>query len=224
MSRTYTLNAEQAIAGSTSGYQRITQSGAYTGVFTKAKAITADTGASGVEFTFKADNGAEANYLNLYTHNSAGEETYGYAQLNALMACIKQREVVPQPIQVMEYDHSAGKEVSVQISAYPQLMNAPVGVVLQRSQYCKRSGDVGESMNLYAFFDANTKQTGGEVILQQEASALDGIVSSLKDKLVANISTGQKVRPHDMPATGAATTARNTHGQSAKDFDDDIPF
>lgn len=224
MSRTYTLNAEQAIAGSTSGYQRITQSGAYTGVFTKAKAITAGTGAEGIEFTFKSDSGAEASYLTLYTHNKSGEEIYGYAQLNALMSCLKQRQISAQSMQVMEYDHDSGKEVSVQISGYPQLMNIPVGVVLQREEYCKKSGDIGESMNLYAFFDAETRQTGAEVIQQQEATSLEGIISGLKDKPVSSNANRQNVRPEGMPATGAQTIASSARSQSTQDFDDDIPF
>lgn len=222
MSRTYTLNAEQAIAGSTSGYQRITDSGAYTGVFTKAKAIKAGTGSEGIEFTFKAESGAEANYLSLYTHNSAGEEIHGYAQLNTLMACIKQREISPQSMQVLEYNHSVGKEEPVQISAYPQLMNVPVGVVLQREEYRKKNGDIGESMNLYAFFDANTQQTGGEVIQQQVATALEGITANLKDKTLAASKQLSNARPESMPATGAeALLAHSSNRQGLNHFDDD---
>jgi len=223
MSRSYSINADQAIAGSTSGYQRITQSGAYVGVFTKAKYTKAGTGAEGIEFTFKADDGAEANYLTLYTHNAAGGETYGYAQLNALMACLKQRQIAPQAMQVKEYDHGTNQEVTVSIEAYPQLMNVPVGVVLQREEYQKRDGSVGESMNLQAFFDPATRQTGGEIIKQQPASAIDGAISNLRDKTLAGSKAANNASGTAPTNTAPASTQAPT-SEASKDFDDSIPF
>lgn len=224
--RHYSLSADTAVAGSTAGFQRITQSGAYTGVFTKAKHIKASTGAEGVEFTFKARDGAEAGYLTLYTHNGQGGETYGYSQLNALMACLKVREINPQSMQVLEYDHDAGKEQAVQIDAYPQLMHAPVGVVLQREEYRKRDGDVGERMNLHAFFEADTRQTGGEVIQQKPAGAIDGVIANLKDKTLPGNQPGsvRAPRPAGMPATVAEGSVSGQRDQALQDFDDDIPF
>ncbi len=225
MSRSYTLNPDQAIAGSASGFQRITQSGAYTGVFTKVKRITAGTGAEGIEFTFKASNGQEANYLNIFTHNRSGEEIYGHAQLNALMACLKQRQIEPQVIQINEYNHAAGQDEMVQITAYPQLMNSPVGVVLQREEYLKKDGSVGEAMNLHAFFDPTTRQTGAEVIQQKPATAIDGVISSLKDKTLPSRPGTGRANVH--PASTAAEQEVMSQGQPSqalKDFDDDIPF
>ena len=216
--RNYSLNADLAVAGSTGGFQRITQSGPYIGIFSKAKYIMAATGAEGLEFTFKADDGAEANFLRLYTHNSTGEETYGYSQLNALMAVLKHREITPQAMQVMEYDHSTGKEVSVQIDAYPQLMNQPIGVVLQRREYRKNDGSVGEAMDLIAFFHPETRQTGGELLQQKPASTIDGVISSVKDKTLpatGNPPVTRTARPAGMPATAV---------EAMQSFDDDIPF
>ena len=218
MSRHYTLNAEHAIAGSTTGYARITQSGAYTGVFTKAKYVKAGTGAEGIEFTFKADDGREANYLSLYTHNSSGGETYGYSQLNALMACLKLREIKAQSMRVQEYDFGVKREQAVMADAYPELMNTPIGVVLQREEYNKRDGSVGESMNLVAFFNPETRQTGGEVIRQQPAGGIEVVIEGLKDKTLskgAATTTG---------STAAPTTQSPSSTSANQAFDDEIPF
>jgi len=221
MARSYSLSSEQAIAGSNAGFQRITTSGAYTGVFTKAKAIKASTGAEGVEFTFKADTGAEASYLSLYTHNKSGGETYGYSQLNALMACLKQRQIKPQTIQLKEWDNQNRQEKTVSVEAYPQLMNQSVGVVLQRQEYKKDDGSVGESMSLHGFFEPSTRQTGAEVIQQLPATVLDDVLANLRDKTISQQPSNQSVnaRPDGMPATASETLS-----QAAKDFDDDIPF
>ncbi|MFK7890447.1 MAG: hypothetical protein AB8B63_06495 [Granulosicoccus sp.] len=218
----YQLNAQGAIEGSNIGYQRITSSGAYTGVFTKAKAITAGTGATGIEFTFKADDGAEANYLTLYTHSKTGEETLGRKQLDSLMACVKVREIKPELANIMEWDNDQGQEIQVSVELYPSLMDNPVGVVLQREEYRKNNGDTGERMNLYSFFNAGTQQNGAEVIQRSEAKSLASTLAALKDKgMKGDAKAPTATKPQQRQTPGGNTPDMSA---ASKDFDDQIPF
>lgn len=221
----YSLNSQGAIEGSNIGYQRITASGAYTGVFTKAKAVTASTGAKGIELAFKTDDGAEANYLTLYTHSKTGEETLGRKQLDSLMACLKVRQIDPEQATIMEWDNSLQQEQQVGVLLYTGLMNSRVGVVLQREEYRKNNGDTGERMNLYSFYNADTKQNGAEVMQQTEAKALDNVLATLKDKSLKG-GTNTKAPTAAAKAQQQQGATANAAGLSgaAQDFADDIPF
>lgn len=220
----YQLNAQGAVEGSNIGYQRINTSGAYAGTFTKAKAITASTGAKGIELSFKADDGAEANYLTLYTHSKTGEETLGRKQLDSLMACLKVRKIDPEQATIMEWDNSMQQEQKVSVLLYTGLMNDRVGVVLQREVFKKNNGDIGERMNLYSFYNADTRQNGAEVMQQAEAKALGNVLASLKDK---TIKGGANAKAPTMPekAKQQGTTSNTAElSGAAQDFADDIPF
>lgn len=206
--RAYNLNPDQAREGD-SFSSRITETGPVTGIFKVARAVRAQSGAEGIEFTFEADNGATANYLSLYTHNGAGEEIYGLKKLQALMTCVKARSLNPADQQVLLYDKDQKKEVSQQATVYPDLMNKKVGVLFQKvlSIY---NGKDQEKVEMFAFFDAQTRMTASEILDKAtEAKQLD--------QLIHNV--------HDKDTRSAPSAAAQNHAAAMNyDEDDDLPF
>lgn len=217
--RSYALNAETAKAAEQfSSYLDTT--GKYFGVITRAEVITSSQGTEGVELAFRARDGRDANYIQLWTFNKSGESLQGLKVLNALMAVLKLRNINPVKGPVEKMDD--GKKVVVQAELLPDLMNKPVGLVLQREEYIKDNRQTGYRMLLIAPFCAETERTASEVLSQaREPKALTKIIEWLADKPVR----------HAKPRTGqahAASYAAQHPGAplapSANDFNDDIPF
>ena len=209
MTESYKLNPQMAREGD-SNSSRITESGAYTGVIKLAESITAGTGAKGVELTFESSDKQTANYLTMYTKNKSGESIYGEKQLHALMACMSVREINPTSMQVMKYDFQAKKELSQTVSAYQELMNKPIGLVLQKEEYLKGDGSTGDRMSLFAFFNADSKKTAVEILDDKPAAKLESMLASLKDKKLSNSDQGG--------------SSQSENPSIEDDFDDDIPF
>jgi hypothetical protein len=201
----YSLNASNAKEADTLS-SRITQTGAYTGTFTVAKEVTSPKGTKGIEFSFVSVAGQEANYLTLWTHNAHGEEIFGKKQLDALLCCLKVRTIESMDKKVDVYDFASKTTQNILASVYPELMNKPVGVVLQLEEYRKNNGDTGSRMLIYRFFEAATRRTASEVLDNAEPKNLDLIMASVKDKLLQAQSA-----PAAAPAGGY-------------DFNDDIDF
>jgi len=201
----YNLDTDKARDGDSTGSNRINTSGAYTGIITVAKAVTANTGASGIEFSFKSDDGQEAHYMTLYTRNAQGESIFGEKRLNTIMTCLKVRSINPVQAQIKEYDFDAQQEIEVTRDVYPDLMNKPIGLVLQMEEYFNNSGNKKSRMNIYGAFDAQTRQTAIEILDQLPAERLDKMVENVRDKLVQKTTQSAP-----MPTSGSV--------------DDDIPF
>jgi len=215
MSRSYKLNKEAAIQGASASGASINESGAYLGVITEAKAIVSDKGTEGIEISFKADTGAEARFIRLYTHNASGKEIYGFKQVCALMACMKVKSLDPTGGLVDEGD---GKAVAkVQGTLYPAIMNIPVGLVLEKEEYTKDNGSIGISMGFYGAFDAADNRMADEIMKGEKATKLDSVVERLRAQAPKQqASQGQKA-----PSAGQSTASA---GAPDDFFDDDIPF
>lgn len=204
----YKLDSKKAREGDKGGNQRIDSTGKYTGVFTVAKKIIATTGTVGMEFTFKDDTGAEARFLSLYLTKTDGETLSDFNKLNAIMACMKVRETKEKVMPITEYDFNAGQVVTHDLECYPELMNKPIGLVLQKEEYIKANNDIGFKMNIYSVFNSSTNQTAMEVLDQSKAERLEKIMNVVKDKKVSKQDKYQQEQVAD----------------NQTDFDDDFPF
>lgn len=182
---TINLDSNMAREGSAgAGFQSIKTSGAYTGMITKAKFVTASTGTTGIEFAFECVSGASADFMTLWLQKTDGTQLSGVKVLHALLACLRLGTATPANGTVECWDKASSAYRPEQATIYPGLMNKPIGLLLQSEEYLGDSG-VKTSMNIFAAFDPESKQMAAEIMDAAPATALDKIVPTLKDKKLA---------------------------------------
>lgn len=208
----YNLNTDQAVQGSGGTSNRIDETGAYVGEITRAEAITAKSGAVGIEFDFKSTDGKEASFMSIYTHNKDGAEIYGFKKLMAILAVLRLKTIKPAKAKIKKYDFDAKEDLEVDADVYPELQK-PIGFVLQREGYFKNNGAEAFRMNIVSPFDPSSKQTADELINKKAAAQVEKMSEHLKD-LPATAQTGQQ-RSNVTTTSTAGTDAYET-------FDDDI--
>jgi len=204
--KSYELNTANARAVGVSS--RITERGAYVGKFTRAEAVTARSGSEGVEFSFESDDGQRADYISVWTHNGDGKELSGRKLIDAIMTCMKVRQISAEPTPVKRLDGTT--DTPLQFRA----LLGKVGVFLVSEQYEKNDGTIGSKMVLVLPFEADTKRTASEVLDKGTASSFDRILASLRDRPLQASKTSQR---------RAAAQHTNTGG-GFDDMDNDIPF
>lgn len=205
--RAYDLNPEQAKQASASA--RITETGKYIGRFTRAEEVKSKQGTEGIEFAFESNDGQSADFLSLWTVNRDGKEIYGMKMVNAIMACLRTRSIKPVDGSVEKFQN--GAKTKVQATIYPDLMNKPIGVLLQRETYEKNDGSFASKFNIYACFDATSGMTAGEILDRAtKAEQLDKIMKTFRDKPLQSARGTQKKDTQSAPAD--------------EEFNDDIPW
>jgi len=210
MARSYSLDTEQAKAAGVSN--RITESGKYVGRFTRAEAIVSRQHTEGVEFSFETADGQTADFLTCWTYNEAGDSLYGLKVLNAIMTCLRVRQLAPRPMQFQGRDGARTAE------GFPELMDKPIGLLLQREEYEKRDGEVGFKFNIALPFEASSGLTAGEILAKTTTPAgLDKALAALRDKPLKRGTSDTRYANAGHPAQPLASTALG-------DLDDDIPF
>ena len=209
MTREYTLDP-QAAKDANSGSKRIKESGKYVGKFTAAWYEQNDKGTESVHFLFESIEGQEAGPLALDTHNGAGDAWPSYKMLNAIMTCLKVRGIKTTQGNVTLYDFGSGGMVTKSKPTYPELVNKPIGLVLQREEYQKQDGSIGERMIIAGPFDPATLKMASEVLNSTEAKALDGVLRYIDANPVRALRGVKKPAAH--------------HAESSQFADDEIPF
>lgn len=205
--RTYDLNTEQAKQAESA---RISETGKYVGIFTSAYGTESRKGTEGIEFSFKSDDGRTADFLTLWTYNMDGKELFGLKVLNAIMTCVRVKKIAPQNGRIEKWDN--GQKTTVEAQIFPDLMNKRVGLLLQREEYQKSDGGIGNKFNIVGTFEADTEMTASEILTKAaRPEKLSGMVASLRDKL---LTTAQST-------SGSGT---GTHSNGFDDMDDDTPF
>ena len=105
----YTLNPEAAKQADNM-FSRIEEKGKYLGIITRAEPIVSKKGSKGVDMSFKADNGASADYLTIWTHNAEGKQLQGFNVLMAIMTCLRVKELKAENGEAEKYDHDEKKQ------------------------------------------------------------------------------------------------------------------
>lgn len=179
----YTLNTEAAKSADVMN-SRLDETGKYTGVFTRAEAVTSKNNATGIDLSFKADDGRTADYLSVWTHGKDGKEIYGFKQLMAIMTCLRLRQLSKTDGVVEKYNKEIGGMAKFDAEIFPDLMNKKIGLLLQRESYAKNDGSEGHKLNIAGVFDAETEFTASEILNKQtKPELLEKMVCALKDKL-----------------------------------------
>lgn len=209
---TYNLNPESAKQAEQFG-ARINTTGKYIGKFTLAEAVTSKGGTKGVEFSFRSDDGQSADYLTLWTTNTEGKELFGHKVLMAIMACLKIKTISVARREVEKYSREVGGKVKQTVEAFPDLMDKPIGLLLQVEPYEGYDGTMKSKMVIAVPFEASTGFTAGEILNRAtKAETMERILSTLKDRPIQK-RQGSVHSSGDAPALVVQD-----------DFDDDIPF
>lgn len=177
----YTLDPKAAAAADVI-FSKIEQKGKYLGVFTRAEPITSKKGTKGVDLSFKANSGETADYLTLWTHNAEGKQLMGFNALMAIMTCLRVRALTAEVGMIEKYDQDQAKRVKVEIPLFRELMNKPIGLLLQMEEYPKTAGGTGWKPTIAATFDKD-EFTASEILNKSiKPETLTKMVLALRDK------------------------------------------
>jgi len=143
----------------------ITESGAYEGIITRAEKLQSEKGTVGLGISFKSDDGATANYLDLYTHNAQGEKLPSKAIVDAILCCTRTKEASEGMIDVEKWDKEAKSNYKAKVTGYPQLINKRIGLLLQQElQTDIKTGADVERVSIYGVFESGTNFTASEIL------------------------------------------------------------
>lgn len=162
----YTLDTKQAKAADSIS-SSIRETGKYIGTITRAEAIVSTRGTKGLGLSFKADDGATADYLDLYTHKADGDALSSLKTVNAILACLKVREVKEGQITFEKYDKETKARAKVQGRGYPELMGKRIGFLLRKEIETDDQGKDRDRVGIFAVFQHDTELTATEVLDQK---------------------------------------------------------
>lgn len=192
----------------------IREAGKYVGVITRAQKLTSTKGTEGIGISFKTDDGATANYLDLYTVNAKGDKLPSMAIVQAILCCTKTKSAAKGSITFETYDKEAGAVIKKTANGYPDLIGKRIGFLLQQELSTNpENGKENDRVIIYGVFEADTGFTASEI--------LDKAVKPEKlDKMYANLMA----RPVNDRRTAKTQTNQQTQNNSFDDLEQDIPF
>lgn len=205
----YTLDTGAAKSAESIG-KYIRETGKYKGKFTRAEMIISkEKGSRGIEFDFVSD-GKECT-LQLWTHSGAGEPYSAINLVNAIMTCLSLRGIQPKEMQVEKYDYDAKAKKTVMANCFPDLMNKPIGLLLQK-EISTYNGQDKTKMLIFAAFAHESEKTASEILDKAlQPVALGKLVAMLADK--------------DSRGKGRSSGgSKSSNNQPIHDLDDDLPF
>ena len=208
----YTLNPEAAKQADNM-FSRIEEKGKYLGTLTRAEQIVSKKGSKGIDFSFKSDTGATADYLTIWTHNGDGKQLQGFNTLMAIMTCLKVRELKAEDGEVEKYDNDLKARVKVKVPLFKSLMNKPIGLLIYMEEYEKTAGGTAWKPQISAPFDEH-EFTASEILNKaQKPETLSKMVQALRDRPLKTSGTSKPPSDH-----GTASA------DSFSDMESDIPF
>jgi hypothetical protein len=192
----------------------IKETGKYVGTLIRAEKLLSEQRTEGVGFSFRSDDGASANYLDVYTVKADGTKLRGYDLVQAIMGCLKLRTADEGEITFERWNNSERKMVPARATGYPGMMGKKIGLILQKElQTNNNTGADVERLNIVVPFEAATGLVVSEI--------LDGKTKPEKADFIAR--TLKPVRDSRKNG-GAPARAATAAPAAAPDFDDDIPF
>ena len=175
-----TLNYTESAALEAGASSFIQESGSYIGKFTDAKAVTANTGTKGFEFSFETDDGMKANYLTVYYEKADGSKIKGgFNLINAIMGVTKTPSL------------NTGSELS----------GKAIGLSLQKVLYTKNDGGDGYKFEIRIPYIAQTKQTLKEALSASQPETFSKYTPKDRDERGQSHSSGASggVGNQDLP-------------------------
>lgn len=217
----YNLDANKA-RQSESGGKFIKDAGKYVGQFTRAEKIVSKGGAMGIEFDFT--DGSKSCTVTIWTHGKDGSELFGLNAISALMTVMRLKTMSETAQMVKKYDYTAKAVKESQCMVYADLMNKPVGVVIQMEQYLNGTGELRVKPAFFCFFDAKSELIATEILDRVVApKELEQKVAYVMDYPEKELSKKDKAKLTER-AREMHYTPQQAPAISGDSFDDDIPF
>lgn len=192
----------------------IRETGRYVGVITRAEKLLSKNGTEGVGFSFKSDDGATANYLDVYTVKADGEELWGASIVQAILCCTKTKNAEEGPIKFDKWDNEVRELVETTAVGYPALMGKRIGLILQKEiQSHYQTGADQERINIVRVFEASTGLTSSEILEgKTKPEKVDAFMKSLPPVRDSRKKSAQQQMQQPV-----------TSGEKVDDFED-LPF
>lgn len=190
----------------------IRETGKYVGVITRAEKLLSKNNVQGLGLSFKSDDGATANYLDLYTIKPDGEKLRGLGFVQAILCCTRTKEAQEGSISFERWDKDAGQMVKATENGYPALMGKRIGLLLQKeiATNNKTGADV-ERLNIFGVFEAGSELTASEILDKKtQPEQLEKMVQVLMSRPLRD--------------TRVKAAAHAPAGSAPEPFDDDIPW
>ena len=208
------LNAKAATAADAI-FSSIRETGKYIGTITRAEILTSKNGTGGLGLSFKANDGATADYLDLWHTDASGKELPSNKQVMALLACLKLREPIEADITFEGWDKEARSKVKKTAKGYPEMMGKPIGFLLQQ-ELGDHNGKQTDKVVIFGVFQADTELTASEVLKQKTSpEQLEKMLASLMSRPIRDTRTS---KPQ------VAASAHFSGGQALPVDSDDIPW
>jgi hypothetical protein len=218
---TFKLDANSAKSAD-NFFSSIRESGKYIGIITRAEALNSQHGTTGLGLSFKANDGSTADYLDIYTTKANGDVLMGMKTVNALLACLKLREIRDSRIKYEKWNKDTKKREMVEMPGYPDLMGKPIGLLLQKELGTNdQTGADTEKMVIFGVFNADTELTASEIL---EGKTKPERLSKMLEALIARPIRDNRTRGRSTAPAPRAASQHTSTGTGFDDMDDDIPF
>lgn len=199
----------------------IRESGKYIGTITRAEALVSEQGTKGIGLSFKSEDGASADYLDLYTHRANGEALSSLKTVNAILACIRLRTINEGSVTFESWDRQAGQRVKVTKQGYPDLMGKRIGLLLRKFLDSKQDGSDRDGVEIFGVFEAGTELTASEILDQKTKPER---LTKMVEALAARPVYDKRKKPSGAQHPQSTTTRQPASSTGFDDMDDDIPF
>ena len=190
---------------------RIEKTGKYIGILNRAEPVTSKNGAQGIDFSFKSESGESSDYLTIWTHGKDGSQLRGFNLLMAMMTCLRVKELTPTPGRIEKYNVDTKQREEVTVPLFLELMNKPVGILVQMEEYQKTAGGNAWRPVIFSTFD------------KDEFVATEILNKSVKPEILPKMVEALRDKPIKASVGNSAPKTEHPTG-SVADFEDDIPW
>ncbi len=190
---------------------RIEKTGKYLGIFTRAEPVTSKKGTQGIDFSFKSESGESSDYLTIWTHGKDGSQLRGFNLLMAMMTCLRVKELTPTSERIEKYNVDTKQREEVTVPLFMELMNKPVGILVQMEEYQKTAGGNAWKPVIFSTFDKDEFVATEILNKSVKPEILPKMVEALRDKPMKAL-VGNSAPKTEYPS------------ESVTDLDDDIPW
>lgn len=197
----------------------ITETGKYIGTITRAEKLRSTKGTEGLGLSFKSDDGATADYLDLYTVNAKGEILPSMKVVQALMGCLQMRGAQEGQIKCSKWNKDSRQREEVTVSGYPDMMGKRIGLLLQKTLETDQNGADRERIQVFGVFQADTELTVSEILARKTTpETLPKMIQHLEAHPVRDNRKNKGAAPQQ------GYSAPQQSGGGFADFQDDVPF